>query len=227
MRIPTAMALALVPVTASAHFVYVLPAPDRSGVEVVFSDRLVPDEQVPIAKIEATRLFAVDARGERMPLGWSRGDHSLRADLPGTNPAVVGGVTDYGFAQSRHTKDKPVHLKYYPKAILGDPSDAADLRLGDVARFEILPMVRDGKLAFRAARGGQPLAGIACVVIAEGEEPQRLTTGAGGIISAKLDRPGQYGIWLKVIEPGSGEVAGKPVEEFHSIATLVFEIAPK
>lgn len=224
MRALTAVAMTLMAAgSAPAHFVYILPGPE--GVRVVFSDRLGPDEKVPIGKIEATRLVAVDARGGRKPLEWEKREHALAAGLGNPRPVLVGGVTEYGFAQSRHTRNKPVRLRYYPKAILGDPAGATDLRLGAEAPFEIVPVVREGRLGFRALRGDEPLAGVACVAIHEGGgDPQRLTTDAEGMIPAKLDRPGRYGIWLKVVEPGSGESGGKAIEEFHSIVTLTFEV---
>lgn len=210
--------------TAAAHFAYILPSADRSKIQVVFSDFLAPDTNASIDKIAATTLFTVDANGKQTGLKWTKGEHALLADLTSKDVVVIGGVTDYGFHQSKHTQNKAVWLKYYPKAIVGDVLAAEKLRLGDKVPLEIIAVVRDGKLGFQALLKGKPLAGAEFGILAPGaEKSEKTKTEADGTIKARFDKAGKYGVRVAHIEPASGEINGKKYEEIRHYATLVVE----
>lgn len=214
--------------TASAHFAYILPSADRSKVQVVFSDLLEPDTKVSIDKIAATTLYSVDANGKHLPLKWTKGEHALLADLPGKDVQVIGGVTDYGFIQSKHTQNKPVWLKYYPKAILGDATAAEKIRLGDKVPLEIVAIVRDGKIGFQALLKGKALAGAEFGILTPGaEKSEKTTTESDGTIKTRFDKPGRYGVRVSHFEPITGQLDGKKYEEIRHYATLVVELAKK
>jgi hypothetical protein len=211
-----------------AHFVYILPASDHKEVRVVFSDSLRPDGKVPIDRIAATELVVVDASGKQTTLKWEKADHFLRAALAVPQTVLVGGATEYGWSQSVHTHNVPVLLKYYPKAIVGNPAAAEHLRLGVKAPFEILPLVRDGILQFQAVREDKPVPDADCAVIIPGrEKAQRLKTDADGLVPIRFDEPGRYGVRVKVVEATPGEWKGRKYDEIHLYATLVVDFGPR
>lgn len=214
---------------AYAHFTYVVPTADGSKVQVVFSDSLEPDKKVPIDKIVKTTLFCVDATGKQMPLEWTKAkdEHAFLADLMGRDVQVVGGVSDYGFHQSKHTQNKPVWLKYYPKAILGGVSATGTARLGDKVPLEILPVVNGGFITFQARLNGKPLADAEFGVLIPGEpEGRKITADANGIIPTRFDKPGRYGVRAAYIVPSVGELDGQKYEEIRHYATLVLDYVP-
>ncbi|WP_406697721.1 hypothetical protein V5E97_02555 [Singulisphaera sp. Ch08] len=224
-RIVFLMALISIARPASAHFVFLLPGPAPGEVRVVFNDQLQVDERIPSERLASTRLTIVSPQGGQSTLDWRKEEHHLSAILPEPRPALVGGVTHYGYARSRHTGNKPVLVKYYPKAVLGQVAEVTSLRLGDVARYEIVPVAAEGPLQLRVLRGSQPTAGVSFSVLTEQESPaQRGKTDKDGWISASFAKPGRYGVWVKVIEPTPGEWEGKPYDEVHHFATLVFDV---
>lgn len=210
---------------ASAHFVYLVPAGGK--VHVIFSDSLEADENVSIDKIAATKLFAVYREGKQVPLEWTKGKAALLAVLPDRDVYMIGGDTDYGFHQSKHTQNKPVRLKYYPKVILGDVASAEKLRLGAATPLEIIPSIRDGKLHFQALLRGKPLPKAEFGLLIPGEgKGQKLTGDGEGRIPTSFTSPGKYAARVAYIEPTAGEVGGKKYEEIRHYATLVVEYAP-
>jgi len=218
----------IVTTTASAHFVYILPSADRAKIQVVFSDFLEPDTKVSIDKIAATTLVTIDQNGKQSPLKWTKGDYALLADLPAKDVLVIGGITDYGFIQSKHTQNKPVWLKYYPKVILGDPVAAEKIRMGAKTPLEIVATVRDGKLGFQALLNGKALGGAEFGILAPGaEKSEKTTTEADGTIKARFDKPGRYGVRVAHFEKITGQLDGKKYEEIRHYATLVVDLTKK
>lgn len=212
---------------AYAHFTYVVPMADGAKVQVVFSDSLEPDMKVPIDKISKTTLFYVDATGKQVPLKWTKGKHAFLADLPGRDVQVVAGFSDYGFHQSKHTQNKPVWLKYYPKAILGGVSSTESTRLGDKVPLEILPVVSGGHITFQARLKGKPLADAEFGVLVPGEPAgQKIKADANGMLPKHFDQPGKYGVRVAYIESSMGELDGKKYEEIRHYATLVLDFVP-
>jgi hypothetical protein len=211
--------------SASAHFVFILPEPTSGDVQVVFNDKLGIDERIPSARLASTRLVVVDAQSGRAALEWKAEEKGgLRAALPAMRPSLVGGATTYGYAKSAHTGNKPVLVKYYPKAVLVRPEEAVGLRIGEEARYEIVPETVDGRLRLRVLRGDEPVSGVAFTVLSQdGAPPRRGTVSKEGYVTEAFDRPGRYGVWIKIIEPTPGEWEGRPYEEVHSYATLVFD----
>jgi hypothetical protein len=212
---------------AYAHFTYAVPLAEGRQVQVVFSDSLEPDKNVPIDRIVKTTLFCVDATGKQVPLMWTKGEHAILADLPGRDEHVVGGFSDYGFHQSRHTQNKPVWLKYYPKAILGRVSATDRVRLADTVPLEIVPVISGGHITFQAHLQGQPLAGAEFGILVPGESAGRkITADAQGVIPMGFDQPGKYGVRVGYIEPSTGELDGRKYEEIRHYATLVLDFVP-
>jgi hypothetical protein len=138
---------------ATAHFVYVVPTKD-AGVQVVFSDDLTPDENVPVDKITGLKLSA-RVGGKDTPVETKADKHSLTATLPKGTTLAHGSVT-YGL----FTKgEKPALLVYHPKLVLNGLTDK-DATAGDKAAVELVPVPRrrqagGGSGRERAAAGRQ------------------------------------------------------------------------
>jgi hypothetical protein len=209
---------------ALGHFVYIVPDAENRQLQIVFSEDPAPDEKVAVDKIMNTELFVVDANGTQTSVKWSRSnDHYLSAKLPAAAAQLIAGRTNYGVTNSRHTGNIPVLIKYYSKAVLGDPARAT-ARLGSAVPLEIVPVVREGKLEFIALSGGRPLADADCVVKAPGDDKaERTKTTSAGQIPGRFDSPGRYGVWVRMVDLTPGEVAGARYDKAHSYATLVVD----
>ena len=205
--------------TATAHFVFIVPESGGKA-RVVFSDSLQPDENVPIAKISATKLRLRNADGKSSSLAWTKGDHALKVEVPGTGSRVVYGVTDYGVIQKG--KAKPFLLQYHPKAIVGAiPKDGG--KLGDAVPVEIVPVVSAGKVVFEVLARGKPVADAEVNVILKSGN-KKLTTDAKGRTEA-IEVKGQCGVWVRHTEATTGKAGGKAYEEARHYATLVYDLA--
>ena len=202
--------------TAAAHFVFVVPESGGKA-RVVFSDNLEADENVPIAKIGATKLQLRNADGKSSPLAWTKGAHALEVEVAGTGSQVVYGVTDYGVLQKGKTP--PFLLRYHSKAIVGPiPKDGG--KLGDAVAVEIVPVMTGDKVILEVLARGKPVADAEVHVLLKSGD-KKLTTDAKGRTEA-FEAKGQVGAWVRHTEAGKGKVGGKAYEEARHYATLVF-----
>ena len=213
--------------TALAHFPFIVPSTAGSRIQVVFNDSLEPDRRVPIDRIASTRLFAIDANGKETSIKLVKERHALAADLPGKNFLVLGGFTDRGFVHSEHTDNKPVWVKHYPKAVIGDVALVTRVRLDAHVPLELVPMLIERQLRFQALWKGNPLPGIEVAVLVPNESKARITTTDGqGVTRNSFDQSGRYGARAGYIEQAVGELNGKKYEEIRSYATLVLDFSP-
>jgi len=225
--------LALMIVLASAnsafgHFVYIVPDATGQEVQVVFSEIPAPDEKVTVDKIAGTQLFTVDAAGNHTRLKADRFDHFLSAKLPAGPAVLVAGITQYGVANSKHTGNIPVQIKYFSKAVLGDPARASEMRVGNNVPLEIVPLVRDGNIQFVAVSGGKPVAEADCVVKAPGDDKgERTKTSSDGQVPGRFDKPGRYGVWVRVVDLSPGDLQGTSYQKTHTYATLTVDFLPR
>jgi len=226
MRLPLALWLAFFFTTpAFGHFVYIVPDASGQEVQVVFSEVPAVDEKVAVEKIAGTQLTAIDDAGRQTRLTTQKFDHFLAAKLPGSNVVLLSGVTQYGVTNSKHTGNVPVHIKYYSKAVLGDLARAGNLRLSSQVTLEIVPFLQNGKLQFLAQSSGKPVADADCVVKAPGDEKgERTKTDAKGQVPGQFDKPGRYGVWVRMVDLSPGDLQGTPYDKTHTYATLVVDL---
>jgi len=212
---------------AFGHFVYIVPDASGQEVQVVFSEIPVPDEKVAVDKIAGTQLFAVDRAGNQTRLKAEKFEHFLSAKLPAGPPVLVAGITHYGVANSKHTGNIPVQIKYFSKAVLGDPASASEMRVGNNVPLEIVPLVRDGNLQFVAVSGGKPVAEADCVVKSPGDDKgERTKTNSNGQVPGRFDKPGRYGVWVRVVDLSPGDLQGTSYDRTHTYATLTVDFPP-
>jgi uncharacterized GH25 family protein len=219
------LALALVmAITAQAHFVYVVPESTGTAAKVIFSDSLLPDENVPITKIKNTKLTLRDSTGKESQVELKEEKTYYAINVPGKGVRTVYGMTSYGVLKKGD--DKPFLLQYYPKAIVGGLT-AETQKIGEALPVEIIPVIADGKIRFQATAKGKPMAETEISVAApKAESSEKLTTDKEGFTKA-FEAKGTYGVWVRSSETANGEQDGMKYEEIRRYATLVVEFAGK
>lgn len=212
--------LAVAAMSAHAHFVFVVLAPDGKSVRVVFSDDLEPDENVDIGKVAGLKLTARFAGWKEAPVECKTDKHHLTAEVKRADPLCVYGTVTYGLMSRKD--DKPTLLVYHPKAIFAgcDPKSAV---IGEKAALEVVPVTDAGKTRFRLLAQGKPVADAEGSVILPDGKKEKVKTDKDGFTPA-FNAAGRYGVWLRHTEAKAGEHDGKKYEEVRHYATLVIEI---
>lgn len=213
-----------------AHFIWLIPDDDRStgAFQMVFSDELGPDDQVPITKIARTELFArAGGKGERVKVNVVEAKHAYKVTHDGTGLVMVAGTCRYGVVAKG--KGKPFLLEYHPKAYTrkGIVKDRAGwlMEAHPELPLEFVPV--DGKKPqAKVLWRGKPAAKIEVVLYVPGlKESIIRTTGDDGMIElAEPKAGGVYGMRARFVEAKSGELDGKKYEEIRHYATFTFYI---
>jgi uncharacterized GH25 family protein len=209
--------LVVLPLVATAHMVYVVPAKDAASVTVVFSDSLDPDEKVKMTKLAGLKLVA-RIGGKDTPVECAQGDHSFTAKFTQT-PTVAFGTATYGLLSK---SEKPTLLVYHPKAVFAG-ADPAAATVGADCPLEIVPHADKGKTRFRLLAHGKPVADAEGSVLLPDGSKEKVTTDKDGYTPA-FDKAGRYAAYLKRVENKSGEHDGKKYEEVRHYATLVVDV---
>ena len=202
---------------ASAHFVFVVPAKDGKTVQVVFSEDLDPDADVPIEKIAGLKLTAVTADGKSAPVACKKAEHCLTGDLGATAPALAYGSVTYGLMTRKDAK--PALLVYHPKAVFAGAT-GKPATVGEQAVVEVVPVTAGGKTKFQLLAAGKPVADAEGSVLKPDGSKEKVKTDKDGFTTA-FDAIGRYAVWLRHTEARAGEHDGKKYEEIKHYATLV------
>jgi hypothetical protein len=104
------LAFAALAIPAQAHFIWLVPQKDGT-VQMVFSDSLDPDANVPISKVAHTTIAARSAGNKLTPKKTEAKDHFLFT-FPSKPPIEVVGTCIYGIPSK---KGDPYLLMYYAK----------------------------------------------------------------------------------------------------------------
>lgn len=214
----SAVALA-VAVSASAHFVFVIPTKDAKTVQIVLSDELAPDDGVEVGKIAGTKLTVLTADGKSAPLAATKGEHALKATIP-AEARVISGSCEYGVMARGDAK--PYLLVYHPKTVFAG-CDEKTATLGAAAIAEIVPSGTSGKMAFLVLSAGKPVAEAEVTVMLPDGKKEKVKTDKDGKTKA-FAATGQYGAWAKVNEAKSGTLGDKKYDEVRHYATLVVDV---
>lgn len=212
----TAIAFA---VTASAHFVFVIPTKDAKSVQVVLSDELEPDDGVEVAKIAGTKLTVVTADGKSASLPTTKGEHALTAVIP-TDARIISGSCEYGVMARGDAK--PYLLMYHPKTVFAG-CDEKTATLGAAAVVEIVPSGTSGKMAFLVLAAGKPVADAEVNLMLPDGKKEKVKTDKDGKTKV-FAATGRYGAWAKVTEAKAGTLGDKKYEEARHYATLVVDV---
>jgi hypothetical protein len=212
------LALAL---PAQAHFIFFVPLKDSA--QLVFSDELAPDDNVPISKIAQTELFARNAKGDVAVKKVEAKDH-YKVNLDTSDPVEIGGVCVYGVSK----KGDPYLLNYYAKTTIGTPVGQTPLNKGwSKLPLEIVSV--KGAPNYQVLWQGKPVSDVEIVAIIPGvPESRKITPNKdGGFDLGKLPvvTAGPIGIRARYIEKKAGEYKGEKYTESRHYATWTFHLA--
>jgi hypothetical protein len=206
----------------AAHFMFLRivtePGTDRRA-EVFFGEQATAGDPQFIDKIAHTRLWSQSKPGKFAALELVKRPDRLRAALPGTDPVAVVGYCEYGIVR----REVAFLLRYYPKAVAGDPAAVNRWKPRPDAQFEIVPTVTGDEISFVAMHRGKPLADAVFNTVDDDLEGVELRADDQGRAVWKPKAPGHYCVYtgITLAEPGMRD--DKPYAEIREFATLSFE----
>lgn len=200
--------IAAFPSAASAHFVWVEPAPSMPGAaQVYFGEYPTVRESAPLLdKVQGVKLFALDGKSRR-ELKQVRGENHFRYDGIETAPVVAGSL-DYGILQRG---ESPAYFLRYETVLLrgnGKPLPATELsRLSQVKTdlplsFTLQPS--GAGLQLTSLLHGKPVAAEVSVGNPGDQELKKTRTSDSGTLELPLSATGWYHLRLSAED-------GKPV----------------
>lgn len=206
-------------VSASAHFVFVVPQAGNANASVFISETLKPDPQVDIDIVKDTKLSLRDAGGRETALSLTKSGGVYTTTVVGSGTRVIHGLADLGISGSG---DKQYLLLYHPKTILGDAFDTKTV-VGKSAPAELIPVGKAGALKLQLLGRGKPQADAEITILfPDGSEKVVKTDKTGQ--TETFTQNGRYGAWARFWETNaSGERDSKKYPETRHYATLVFD----
>lgn len=205
---------------ASAHFVFVVPQPGNKTVQVVFSEDLEPDENVPAERLKGLKLTGRFAGGKTAPVECKPGESLVTGELGLVDPQAVFGTLALGVM--RKGDAKPYLLAYHPKAVLAG-CDEKQATLGEkLAPVELVPVTAGSEVRFKFLAGGKPVADAEVTVLTPDGGKKKAKTDKDGLTPA-YPATGRYGAWAKHVVANAGEHGGKKYDEARHYATLVVD----
>jgi hypothetical protein len=206
---------------ARAHFLFIrIGAPAEAGrtVEVFFSEKADAGDPRFIAKVAGAALTLQAAPGKFQPLPVRQGADRLRATLPAAGPVSVTGFLEYGVLK----RETSFLLRYYPKAVSGDPAALAAFGPRPGAALEIDAAFTGGQVTLRLLRDGKPVPGAVFTTVDDDLVNDEVKADAAGKAVWKPPSPGYYCVYAKSVLKTPGEWKGKPYSEIREFATLGF-----
>jgi hypothetical protein len=225
-----------------ANWVYLLPQSGRTQIQVIFADDLNPDPRVPIEKIckGKTKLFAL--KDDTKPLeikevDWQMDpkEQAFTFKVPEGTRAVAG-TTQMGFFKVHGTEIRS-RLTYYPKVLIEPVKESQKPCCSAVVPFEIVPLVKEGKLHFQAIWQGKPVdkafedkvvgRSVFAIFPPDGKKmAMPVKVGENATTANGLGKPGRYAVWAVYTIDKPGVVDGKAYDEERYYATLVVDFEP-
>jgi hypothetical protein len=207
---------------ALAHFLFARILPPAEGgraVEVYFSELAEAGDARLTAKIAHTQLWLQQTPGQFEPLVVRKTPDRLRAHLPASGSLMVVGTCQYGvLARPNQT---PFLLRYFPKAIVGQPAELNRLTPHGKVPLEIVPSIHGEELRLVALVDGKPLPKAEFVTVDAQLSNTKVTADENGQAVWK-PYPGAFSIYVRNTRKESGEVGGQKYVEIREFATLAF-----
>ncbi len=208
---------------SQAHFLFIHitpPAEAGRAAEVYFSEIAQAGDPTFIDKVAHTQLWMQTAPGEFVPLTVRKGTDRLRAHLPGTKSVCVIGTCEYGvIARPNQT---PFLLRYYPKAIAGNPIELNQMTPRPETPLEIVATANDERVNFVALRNGKPLPGVTFTTVDANLANEELSADSEGRATWRPPHAGRFSVYTRFVTKESGEAGGKKYAEIREFATLAF-----
>jgi hypothetical protein len=222
----TKLALALVSffafgAVAHAHFLFIRigePAEAGRTVEVYFSEKAEAGDPRFIHKVAGAHLTLQTAPGKFQPLTVREGADRLRAALPAAGPVSVTGFLEYGVLK----RETSFLLRYYPKALSGDPASLRALKPDPHSALEIDAKFEGDHVALTLLRDGNPVPGAEFTTVDDDLVNDEVKADTAGKATWKPPAPGFYCIYTKSVLKTPGQWKEKPYSEIREFATIAF-----
>jgi hypothetical protein len=212
---------------ARAHFLFIhIPPTAEAGrsAEVFFSEQAEAGDPKFVPKIAHTRLWIQNRPGEFRELTVRRAPDRLRAALPSDRTVAVVGECQYGvLARPGQT---PFLLRYYPKAVAGNPDELNKLAPRREIPFEIQPAFAtdqekssSGRIRLVALRDGKPTPSAVFTAVDSDLSEQTIKAGPDGT-AAWSPAPGRYSVYTRATLKQPGTSGDQKYDEIREFATL-------
>ncbi|MBL8827666.1 MAG: DUF3386 family protein, partial [Planctomycetaceae bacterium] len=212
----------VLPQVVQAHFLFIrigAHAEAGRGVEVFFSEQARAGDPRFVAKVAHTELWLQDEPGKFTQLKVNAGVDRLRAYLPSGKSVAVVGRCEYGVLK----RDKAFLLRYYPKAISGQPADLAKLTRHESTPLEIMAAIDGSTVKLTVLLDGKPLPGVTLTTVDDDLVNTELKTDAQGQATWQPGKAGQHAVYVKHVTPTSGMKNGQSYDEIREFATLALD----
>ncbi|HEX4070414.1 MAG TPA: DUF3386 family protein [Planctomycetaceae bacterium] len=206
---------------ARAHFLFIrIGAPAEAGrtVEVFFSEKADAGDPRFIGKVAGATLTLQSAPGKFQPLPVRQGADRLRATLPSGGPVSVTGFLEYGVLK----RETSFLLRYYPKAVSGDPAALSALGPRAGAALDIDAAITGEQVTLRLLRDGKPVPGAVFTTVDDDLVNDEVKADAAGKAVWKPPSRGFYCVYAKSVLKTPGEWKGQAYSEIREFATLGF-----
>ncbi len=208
--------------TAKAHFLFVRICPPAEGgraAEVYFSELAAAGDPRFVEKMPGAKFWIQTTPGEFRPLEMRKLADRLRAHVPVEGTLMVAGQWDYGVLTRPLTA--PFLLRHYSKAVAGKPDEVNRLQPKGT-NLEIVAAFEGDHVLLTALLAGKPLAGTTFFTVDTNLSGEELKADALGRATFKPDAPGVFSVYIKHVDPTSGEHQGASYKEVREFATLAF-----
>ena len=218
---------------ARAHFLFIRIEPQAEAgrsAEVFFSEQAEAGDPKFVAKIAHTKLWIQTRPGEFRELPLRQAADRLRAALPADRSVSVVGECEYGVLA--RPKQTPFLLRYYPKAVAGNPDELNRLAPRREIPFEIQPAFEihgrangksaEGPIRLVALRNGKPIPNAIFTAVDSSLSEQTIKAGPDGTATWSPPAPGRYSVYTRETLKQPGTLGDKKYDEIREFATLAF-----
>ena len=219
-----AVALALLPATARAHFLWIIaeapPQPGRPTTVRVFLN----EEPEPGGPEFLKYVKGVVPTASGVPLAATTGAESVDAPWVGPVAGTVDAERDLGLK----TKGDVTYRLYYTARLQGEPVAPTVAERGDKLRVRVVaPAAKEGKPIVQVLYDGKPAPKARIKTYPRGAEGAELTADEQGHVAVDGVAEGKAGLWATWTDPTPGTLDGKPYGETRYYATLTCPPRPE
>ncbi len=212
---------------AWAHFVWLDLKPAEGGksqARLYFSEEPEPGEPELIGKAKAMKVWLRKADGSLHDLELKNADEAALVADCDASASSLEGSWDYGVYSHG---PKGMLLQYYAKGLGNDWHQHPELARSEKLKLDIVPELKDGKLAVVVLYNGKPVAGGDVQFVDPAGEHTDLTTDDQGRVEIKVTG-GQWAVQANVIEAeNGGQRDGKKYQQTWHYATATLGMPGK
>lgn len=217
-----ALAVLLVPASAWAHFIWLVPQTSDNGtqVQVYFSEAAEPDSPKLLERLKGLKVLQLSTSGEPRELEMTSTAESLSALVPGAGlgETLVVAAHDLGVLTRG---ENSYRVQYYAKGGPAVSSQAwTEVKCGKHVPLDLVPTFADGKVTLQVTFNGKPVANSEVKVGGPGLSNFTANTDAEGIVWFKAEEAGVYSIRARHIDATPGELGGKTFPETRYYTTI-------